>query len=125
VTKLNPASTAQVYSTYLGGSAYNQPLGLAVDGNGNAAVVGRTQATDFPVKGPIGSGTEELVHSLALSPLSLLTEALSTTRVCLAVVVSPISLPRPLRMLLPSMATVTHMSLGRQTPRYFQPRRAH
>ena len=57
VTKLNPAGTAQVYSTYLGGSAYNQPFGLAVDGTGNAVVVGRTQSTDFPVKSPIGVGT--------------------------------------------------------------------
>ncbi len=57
VTKLNSAGTAQVYSTYLGGSAYNQPFGLAVDGNGNAVVVGYTQSTDFPVKNPVGSGT--------------------------------------------------------------------
>jgi Beta-propeller repeat len=57
VTKLNPAGTAEIYSTFIGGSAYNQPFGMAVDANGNAVVVGYTQSTDFPVKNPISSGT--------------------------------------------------------------------
>ncbi len=56
VTKLNPAGTAQLYSTYLGGSDYDQPFGLAVDANGNAIVAGRTQSTDFPTKNPIAHG---------------------------------------------------------------------
>jgi hypothetical protein len=50
VTKLNAAGTAQIYSTFLGGSQYNQPFGIAVDSNGNAIVTGCTQSTDFPVK---------------------------------------------------------------------------
>jgi hypothetical protein len=62
VTKLNPADTALVYSTYLGGSggAVNQSLtlvhkggdqasGLAIDGSGNAYVTGSTASADFPV----------------------------------------------------------------------------
>jgi hypothetical protein len=57
VTKLNSTGTAEVYSTFIGGSSYNQPFGLAVDANGNAVVVGYTQSTNFPVKNPIGSGT--------------------------------------------------------------------
>jgi Abnormal spindle-like microcephaly-assoc'd, ASPM-SPD-2-Hydin/Beta-propeller repeat len=57
VTKLDATGTSQVYSTFLGGSAYSQSFGLAVDGNGNAVVVGYTQSTDFPVKNPVGSGT--------------------------------------------------------------------
>jgi hypothetical protein len=56
VTKLNAAGTAQIYSTFLGGSAYNQPVGLAVDANGNAVVTGRTSSTDFPMKNPISAG---------------------------------------------------------------------
>jgi hypothetical protein len=56
VTKLNATGTAQIYSTFLGGSAYNQPVGLAVDANENAVVAGRTSSTDFPMKNPISAG---------------------------------------------------------------------
>jgi Abnormal spindle-like microcephaly-assoc'd, ASPM-SPD-2-Hydin/Beta-propeller repeat len=52
ITKLSADGSGQVYSTFLGGSDYDQPFGIAVDGNGNAIVVGRTQSTDFPVKNP-------------------------------------------------------------------------
>ena len=55
VTKLNATGTAQVYSTFLGGSQYSQPFGLAVDSNGNAVVTGYTQSTDFPVKNPVST----------------------------------------------------------------------
>jgi acetyltransferase-like isoleucine patch superfamily enzyme len=49
VTKLNPAGTALVYSTYLGGSGNDQAQGgIALDGLGNAYVAGHTQATNFP-----------------------------------------------------------------------------
>jgi len=75
VTKLNAAGTAQIYSTFLGGSAYNQPIGLAVDSNGNAVVTGRTSSTDFPMKNPISaglpSGEDGFVTSLAPDGSSL------------------------------------------------------
>lgn len=54
VTKLNPAGTALVYSTYLGGSQSPQAAdgdigyGIAVDGVGNAYVTGETTNIDFP-----------------------------------------------------------------------------
>jgi hypothetical protein len=51
VTKLNPAGTALVYSTFLGGSGDVQGAGIAVDASGAAYVVGSTNASDFP--GPI------------------------------------------------------------------------
>ena len=57
VTKLNATGTAQVYSTFLGGSNYSEPSGLAVDSNGNAIVTGWTKASDFPVKNPVSSIT--------------------------------------------------------------------
>jgi IPT/TIG domain/RTX calcium-binding nonapeptide repeat (4 copies)/Beta-propeller repeat/Galactose oxidase, central domain/Kelch motif len=40
VTKLNAAGTGVVYSTYLGGSAPDAGLGVAIDGAGNAYVTG-------------------------------------------------------------------------------------
>ena len=50
VTKINAAGTAILYSTYLGGSGFDEGLGIAVDQIGNAYVVGttNTQGSDFP-----------------------------------------------------------------------------
>jgi hypothetical protein len=49
IAKLNASGTALIYSTYLGGSASNEALGVAVDSAGNAYVTGDTRSTDFPV----------------------------------------------------------------------------
>jgi hypothetical protein len=50
VTKLNPAGSALVYSTYLGGrNSYDSANGIAVDTAGNAYITGRTGGSDFPV----------------------------------------------------------------------------
>lgn len=57
VAKLNPAGTALVYSTYLGGSCGNLVstlggedigFGIAVDASGDAYVTGQTGSSDFP-----------------------------------------------------------------------------
>lgn len=48
ITKLNPAGTALVYSTFLGGSGDDQASGLAVDASGNVYVTGSTTSTNFP-----------------------------------------------------------------------------
>ena len=57
VTKLSADGSGQVYSTFLGGTDYDEPFGIAVDSNGNAIVVGRTQSADFPVKNPASTPT--------------------------------------------------------------------
>src|SRR5437762_855403 len=48
VIKLNPTGSALVYSTYLGGSDYDQAYRIAVDASGNACVTGYTGSTNFP-----------------------------------------------------------------------------
>jgi len=48
VTKLNSSGSALVYSTYLGGSDYDDAEAIAVDSAGNAYVTGRTTSNDFP-----------------------------------------------------------------------------
>jgi len=48
VTKLNVLGTGLVYSTYLGGTASNAGVGIAIDTTGNAYVTGNTQSTNFP-----------------------------------------------------------------------------
>ena len=59
VTKLNPAGSALVYSTFLGGS---QPDGavtfgasIAVDSSGYAYLTGQTSSTDFPLQSALQS----------------------------------------------------------------------
>jgi len=49
VTKIDSTGGALVYSTYLGGAAYDQGSGIAVDGMGMATLVGATESTNFPL----------------------------------------------------------------------------
>jgi hypothetical protein len=49
VTELNPAGTALLYSSYLGGPSGAQANGIAVDSVGDAYVTGGTNAFNFPV----------------------------------------------------------------------------
>jgi len=53
VTKLNPAGSAPVYSTYLGGTGTNYGgdygMAIALDSSGDAFVTGVAYSTDFPV----------------------------------------------------------------------------
>jgi len=50
IAVLNPNGTALVYSTYLGGSDSDGANSVAVDGAGNAVVVGGTSSADFPTR---------------------------------------------------------------------------
>jgi len=49
VAKLNPAGTALVYSTFLGGIADDTASSIAVDAAGNAYLCGETNSSNFPV----------------------------------------------------------------------------
>ena len=53
ITKLNATGIAQIYSTYLGGSARDRGIKIIVDANGNAIVGGTTESVDFPLKNPV------------------------------------------------------------------------
>jgi hypothetical protein len=48
VTKFNPAGSALVYSTYLGGTVADIAVAVAVDAANNAYVTGETLSPDFP-----------------------------------------------------------------------------
>jgi hypothetical protein len=48
VTELNPSGSALVFSTYLGGSASDQAVGMALDKFFNIYVTGITSSTNFP-----------------------------------------------------------------------------
>jgi len=49
ITKLSPAGGTLAYSTYLGGSDFDQCHSIAVNSSGEAYVTGRTDSTDFPL----------------------------------------------------------------------------
>ena len=53
VAKFNPAGSALIYSTYLGGGSEDAPYALAIDQAGNVYVTGRTNSSDFPLTNPI------------------------------------------------------------------------
>jgi hypothetical protein len=49
VSKISADGSALVYSSYLGGSGFDEPAGIAVDTLGEAYVAGTTTSQDFPV----------------------------------------------------------------------------
>jgi len=53
VLKLNASGSTLVYSTYLGGAMSDVGKGIAVDGLGNAYVVGVTRSASFPTQDPL------------------------------------------------------------------------
>ena len=65
ITKFNPAGSAVVWSTYLGGSGndmlatslFTLPAALAVDGTGQVHLTGETQSADFPVTAAANDST--------------------------------------------------------------------
>ncbi len=67
ITKINPAGSALVYSTYLGGTSVDFGEAIAVDSRGAAYVTGSTSSRDFPVVSPIqgynGSGYDDVFIS--------------------------------------------------------------
>jgi len=69
VAKLNPAGTALIYSTYLGGSNQDYATGIAVDSSGNAYVTGYTLSIDFPTMNPFQSANAGGNCGTALAPL--------------------------------------------------------
>jgi len=51
IAKLNPAGTALLYSTFLGGSGDDAVTAIAVDASGSLYATGATSSVDFPVTG--------------------------------------------------------------------------
>jgi hypothetical protein len=55
ISKINSTGTALIYSTYIGGSNYEEFRGIAVDSTGAAWATGYTSSTDFPLLTPFQS----------------------------------------------------------------------
>ncbi len=68
ISKLTPAGSALVFSSYLGGSSFEAAEGIAVDATGAAYVTGSTNSTDFDTVGPIegdSTGRDAFVSKVA------------------------------------------------------------
>ena len=72
VTKLAPDGRVYTYSTYLGGGGTDYARAVAIDADGRAIVVGRTQSADFPTVQPsqpvYGGSTDAFISRLAETP---------------------------------------------------------
>ncbi len=53
VTKLNAAGTAMIYSTYIGGAAFDSGGAIAVDAAGAVYLTGQTSSNNFPTVNPL------------------------------------------------------------------------
>ena len=53
IVKFNPNGSSLLYATYVGGSADDRGMAIAVDSSGNAYVVGATSSVNFPLASPI------------------------------------------------------------------------
>lgn len=55
LTKFNPAGSALLYSTYLGGSGDDEGLGIALDSSGDVNMAGGAGSSDFPIVNAVQS----------------------------------------------------------------------
>jgi hypothetical protein len=68
ISKVDSSGSALIYSTYLGGSDYDEGQGIAVDSEGAAYVTGTTESADFPTQNPLqmshGGGGDVFIAKL-------------------------------------------------------------
>ena len=76
VTKLSPTGSTLIYSTYLGGSDFEQGYSIAVNASGSAYVSGVTNSLDFPLQNPLqparGGGNDVFVTKFSTAGSALI-----------------------------------------------------
>jgi hypothetical protein len=69
LSKLSPDGSSLIYSTYLGGSEYDQARSLALDEEGSVYLTGRTASSNYPAVNPIipdfGGGQDGFVTKVS------------------------------------------------------------
>ncbi len=77
ISELDPAGSALVFSTYLGGSVDDEAVGVALDSSGNVYVTGSTSSTDFPTANPLqannGGGQDGFISKITFSHVPVVT----------------------------------------------------
>ncbi|MDT4897705.1 MAG: hypothetical protein QOH25_2782 [Acidobacteriota bacterium] len=72
VMRLNPAATALLFSTYLGGTDFDRGNAIALDSAANIYVAGLTRSTNFPTLNPAqaanGGGDDAFVTKITDTP---------------------------------------------------------
>ena len=98
VTKLNATGASLLYSTYLGGSSFDNGMGITVDGTGQAYVTGSTGSTNFPTANPFqatnAGSNDAFVTKISDSPINQLP-------VCSAAQANPAALWSPNHQIVP------------------------
>ncbi len=84
VLKVNPAGSALVYSSYLGGQWYDVGTSIAVDAAGSAYVTGTTSSNDFPTVNALQSSradsSDAFVTKVKLDPTTSADLSISMTQ---------------------------------------------
>ena len=70
IAKLNPAGTALVYSTFLGGSSLDSAYAIALDEFANAYISGRTHSADFPLSPGAADSTYSGLQDVFIAKLN-------------------------------------------------------
>ncbi len=73
--KLSDSGSSLIYSTYLGGTGFDQGKGITTDSDGSVYITGLTASSDFPILHPyqatIGGGNDAYLLKLSTSGSSL------------------------------------------------------
>jgi hypothetical protein len=69
-TKVNPDGSDFLYSTYIGGTGYDNAEDISIDNAGNAYVVGRTNSTNYPVTTGAFQTTSKGSYDLVLTKIN-------------------------------------------------------
>jgi hypothetical protein len=76
VTRLHPAGSSLVFSTYLGGGGADEARAIGLDGSGNVYVAGVTRSVDFPLRSPLpapfGATASNFITALTPSGLAFI-----------------------------------------------------
>jgi len=83
VTKVSAAGNSFIYSTLVGGTAFDVGNSVVIDPAGRAIVLGSTSSVDFPVRNPIqaslGGGQDLFLMRLADAPPPVVDTMVATT----------------------------------------------
>jgi hypothetical protein len=88
VTKIDSTGNSLMYSTYLGGSNYEEGYAITIDGTGKAYVTGKTSSSDYDVTPGVfqttyGGGDDVFVTKICLGTIPLQPGVISgNTTVC-------------------------------------------